>query len=126
MTYRLLTVSEWPQLQPEFDARSVPMPDPKLSSIYAAFDETGTLLAFLVCQFKLHTEPLVAYNPLAVPGLVAFAENNLLSRGFNNIECYLGATRERTKELARRLGFRPGEVMFVKRLGERVKANRSN
>lgn len=116
-TYRPLTVDEWPQLESEFTTRNVPMPDPKLATIYAAFDEALILRAFLVCQFKLHSEPLVSWAPLAVPGLLAFAENSLIGMGLGGIECFIGADQVRVRSLAWTLGFHPYEAMFVKRIG---------
>jgi hypothetical protein len=121
MTYRQLPVSEWPLLGAHFDSRHVPLPDPRLSTIFAAFDDSNTLQAFLVCQLKLHTEPLVSFNPLAIPGLLRHAEDSLIQSGFSGVEWYVATTSDRVAGVAENFGFHKAEPVYVRRLSDSVK-----
>jgi hypothetical protein len=119
MTYRKLRADEWSQLSFEFERRNVPMPNPQLAAIYGAFDDSYCLVAWLVCQFKLHTEPLVSLNPIAIPGLIAHAEQDLISMGLGGVECFVAASDDKVMQLAVALGFHKGEETFVRRIGDR-------
>lgn len=118
MTYRKLDTREWPQLLPEFERRHVPLPNPQLSAIYGAFDDADNLVAWLVCQFKMHTEPLVSINPMAIPGLIACAEQDLVQMGLKGMECFIGVSDDRVMRLAMALGFHAGESVFVRCIGD--------
>src|SRR6185369_2483957 len=83
MTYRLLTVEEWPLLEHEFTSRGYALPDPKFAMIAAAFtdDDPQAIVGFLVCQLQMHFEPLVAHTPYCIRGLVRTLEEELAAKG---------------------------------------------
>jgi len=83
MTYRLLSIEEWPLLEHEFTYRGYALPDPKFAMIAAAFtdDDPQAIVGFLVCQLQMHFEPLVAHTPYCIRGLVRTLEEELAAKG---------------------------------------------
>ena len=107
MTYRLLSVEEWPLLEHEFVSRGYPLPDPKYAMIAAAFTEQdpSTIDSFLVCQLQLHFEPLVLkdQNALAIRGLFRVLEDRLLET-VGSATYYSFAGNDRVAGLAEAMG----------------------
>lgn len=102
MTYRLLEVSEWTQIEHEFTTRNCSLPDPNLAVICGAFGEDGLLKGFLVCQLQLHFEPLVVAEPFAVRGLIRKMEEELQKTG--NRSYYAFAPNENIAGICEAMG----------------------
>lgn len=105
MTYRLLDVDkEWHLVKPEFDKRNAPMPSPLFGMIIGAFDVHDNFTgAFAVVQMQVHLEPIMAYDPHTVLGLVHKAEEEIESKLGQGVEYYTTATG-RIGELAEAFG----------------------
>ena len=58
VTYRPLTIEDWPQLVPIFSEHDVLPPDPRTATIMGAFAEDSTLVGFHVLQPVFHAEPI--------------------------------------------------------------------
>lgn len=116
MTYRQLLVSEWHLIEPDFTSRNVPLPSPKLASVFGAFDDDGLLVSYLVLQFKLHAEPVSSSNPQTLLPLISCAANHLASLGLTDTECFVSIDSPRVGELAMALGFQLTSTMLVKRI----------
>lgn len=81
MTFRVLASSEWGLVEPDYRERNVALPDPAHSFIVGAFEDSGELAGFMVCQAQIHAEPLLLKNPYAYRGILRCLEAEL-SRQF--------------------------------------------
>ncbi len=112
MTYRLLTVEEWPLLEHEFVSRGYQLPDPKFAMIAAAFtdDDPRAIVGFLVCQLQLHFEPLVSSNPFCIRGLFRTLEDELALKGAVPATYYSFTASEVTNGIAENMGMAKMDV----------------
>lgn len=96
MTYRLLTIEEWPLLEHEFTSRGYVLPDPKFAMIAAAFtdEDPKAIVGFLVCQLQIHFEPLVTSNAFCIRGLVRTLEDELAAKGTTPATYYSFSTSD--------------------------------
>lgn len=110
MTYRVLDVSEWAALEPEFSGRGVTLPSPDRSFIVGAFKESGELAGFMVCQQQIHAEPLVLYDPRAFRGLLRAVERQLRGLFPAGISYFVTTPRGRTSDMAEAMGIKKTDL----------------
>jgi hypothetical protein len=102
MTYRALEPKEWGKIEAEFSRRGLSLPYPENAFIVGAF-LNEEIVGFLVCQKVMHMEPLVAYDPRVIRGLVKEAERilGLLFPGTT----YYAFAKEKVAKIAELFGF---------------------
>lgn len=99
MTYRLLDVDkEWPLVAHEFQSRGVPMPTPLFAMIMGCFDDDGLFTgSFIVIRMQVHLQPVVVYDPHALPGLIHAAEKEIESKLGEGVEYFCFADGRNAK-----------------------------
>lgn len=108
MRYEILDPAQWESvIGPSFASRQLPLPDPKFAFVVVAIEEKPVhdrLAGFLVCQLQIHAEPLVAYQPDCIRGMVRHMESILTERfGGWTYYCFDGGNR-RIGQIAETLG----------------------
>ncbi len=114
MTYRKLRKEEWDRLKPIFEVEEWPLPDPNLAIVIVAEDSEGRIRGLLVCELKLHAEPLWihpdAKGTVTFRGLASLMADEVLAikdRLPEGSAVYFMTSMDNVANLAEGIGFQP-------------------